>query len=66
MKTDELRVALAAIERTLNNRVVIVHVVIGADGHVLRRITCPVPRLFPHLSPRPTTATQRHATEEDP
>ena len=39
MKTlDELRAALAAIERTLDNRIVVVRRIISADGKELYRI----------------------------
>ena len=41
MKTDELRAALAAIERVLASRTVVVYVVIDKQGNELRRITRP-------------------------
>jgi hypothetical protein len=44
MKTDELRTSLAAIERQLATRTVVVRVVIDAGGRELRRITRTVQR----------------------
>jgi hypothetical protein len=41
MTRDDIITALRAIERRLNNRIVVVRILIDARGHVLRRIYKP-------------------------